>query len=328
MSHSSKRVIYAAAVANFVIAIFKFIGAALTGSSAMFSEGIHSLVDTGNQGLLLLGMKMSNKPPDKQHPFGYGREMYFWSFVVAIAIFGLGSGVALYEGGHKIFHPGTLSRDTFEMFGFEIGFQYIVLAILFGAMIVEGKSWWIAYQEFKEDAGEKGIFKGIRDAKDPVVAVVLVEDTAAMIGLFVAFVGVSCSYIYDNPLIDAWATVGIGLVLAVVSAFLAIECKSLLIGEAASEELIDGVTQIASALNEVKHVNEVITYHVGPQDVVVCMSLDFSNISADDVEAAVSLIEKQAKEKFSDITRMFVEAQNRTAHERDAVTEAQDFQDR
>jgi len=328
MSHSSKRVIYAAALANFVIAVFKFIGAALTGSSAMFSEGIHSLVDTGNQGLLLLGIKMSNKPPDKQHPFGYGREMYFWSFVVAIAIFGLGAGVALYEGIHKILQPVALSRDTFSAFGLTIGFQYVVLLILLGAMLVEGKSWLVAYKEFKKESGDLGFLAAIQDAKDPVVVVVLVEDTAAIVGLLIAFVGISCAYIFDNPLIDAWATIGIGTVLAVVSGFLAIECKSLLIGESASEDLTNGVERIAVELDIVEHVNEIITYHVGPQDVVVCMSLDFCKTSADEVEAAVSDIEKRVKEEYADISRVFIEAQSRQSHEIDAVAEAKEFRER
>jgi len=328
MSHSSKRVIYAAAIANFMIAVFKFVGAALTGSSAMFSEGVHSLVDTGNQGLLLLGLKKSNKPPDKKHPFGYGREMYFWSFVVAIAIFGLGAGVALWEGAHKILEPTPLSADTFSVFGFDVGFQYIVLAILFGAMLVEGRSWWIAYQEFKQDAGDNGFIQSIRDAKDPVVAVVLVEDTAAVIGLLIAFVGISCAYYFHNPLIDAYATVGIGFVLAVVSVFLAAECKSLLIGEAASQDVIDGVDAIATQFSSVEFTNEIITYHVGPQDIVVCMSLDFGAVSADEVEATVSAIEEQAKAEFEDISRIFIEAQRHSSHAADAKAEALEFSQR
>jgi len=328
MSHGSKKVIYAAAAANFAIAVSKFFGAWLTGSSAMFSEGIHSMIDTGNQGLLLIGMKKASKPADKKHPFGYGKEMYFWSFVVAILIFAGGSGMALYEGITHIIHPAVLNYNSFNLLGISIGFQYIVLVILFAGMLFEGKSWLIAYQEFRSENPNK-FWKGIVDAKNPTVVVILIEDTAAMAGLIVAFVGVGLAYYFNNPLLDALATVGIGIILAIVSAFLAVECKSLLIGEAASDEVVDGITEIASEIPGVNYINEIVTNHVGPDDVIVCMSLDFADhVTSNQIEAVVSQVEKEIKGKFEQVSRVYIEAQNYRSHRRDAELEAEELLDR
>jgi len=324
MSHSSKKVIYYAAVANFGIAIAKFGGAWLTGSAAMMSEGIHSLVDTSNQGLLLLGMKKASKPADAKHPSGYGRELYFYAFIVAILIFAVGAGVSLLEGVEALMHGKALLMGSVAFVGFNIGYQYIVLGILFFGMLLEGKSWLVAYQEFTGSLPNGvGVWKGLTDVKDPTVAVILVEDTAAMLGLFVAFIGVGAAYYFNNSLLDAGATIIIGVILASVSMFLAYECKSLLIGEAASPEVQKSIADIISEMPGVIKANEVITEHIGPKEVRVLISLDFKDsTSSTQIEAISSRLEKQIKKKHVDVTRVFVEAQSSYSHARDAETEA------
>ena len=177
----SKKVIYAALAGNGLIAITKFFAASVTGSSAMLSEAIHSVVDTGNQGLLLYGIKRSKRPPDAAHPFGYGSEIYFWSFVVAILIFGLGAGISFYEGMQKLMNPHPISDPYIN---------YIVLAL---AMVFEAGSWWIAYKEFGKVRGNFGLFEAVRRSKDPTIFTVLFEDTAAMLGLFAALIGIAAS---------------------------------------------------------------------------------------------------------------------------------------
>lgn len=322
-SHASKKVIYYAAAANFGIAVAKFFGAWLTGSSAMLSEGIHSMVDTGNQGLLLLGLKKASKPADDTHPSGYGREMYFYSFIVAILIFGAGAGVSFYEGIIHLFHPAELSYDSVAILGFDIGYQYIVLGILFLGMLLEGKSWLVALQEFRETLDGKTFWRGLVDAKDPTIVVILVEDTAAMLGLFVAFVGVSLAYYYNNPMIDALATVLIGVILAAVSTFLALECKSLLIGEAADPKVQKSIVDIINGFPGIIKTNEIITEHIGPREVRVLISLDFGdNVKSTQLEAVVSGLENKIKDAHHEVTRVFVEAQNWRSHERDAKEEA------
>lgn len=304
-SASSKKVIYAALVANGVISCAKFAASIYTGSSAMLSEAIHSLVDTGNQGLLLYGGKRAARPADAQHPFGYGMELYFWSFVVAILIFAGGAGVSLYEGIEKIQHPTPVSN---------VYVNYIVLGL---ALVFEAFAWMVAYREFRRTDEGRGFFTAVRRSKDPTIFTVLFEDTAAVLGLLIAFVGVYLSDAWNMPILDGVASVGIGIVLALTAMLLAFECKGLLIGEAALPSVVQGVKTIIAADRRIKQTNEVLTLHFGPVDVLLNISLDFvDDIDANDVERAISELEANIKGQFPEITRVFIEAQSRAGHQR------------
>ncbi|NOZ66681.1 MAG: cation transporter [Alphaproteobacteria bacterium] len=299
-SHASKKVIYAALVGNFLIALTKSAAAAYTNSSAMLSEAIHSIVDCGNQGLLLYGIKKARKPADKAHPFGYGMELYFWTFVVAILIFAVGAGVSLYEGIIKVISPHPVT---------DIYINYIVLGI---AVIFEAGAWSIAFKEFRASQSEPGIIRSVLRSKDPTILTVLFEDTAALLGLLVAFIGLMIGDIFNIPEFDGAASIVIGLILASTAILLAYESKGLLLGEAASETVINTIEEIASAKDEITGINETLTMHMGPQDVLLNLSLDFKDdITAADVERAVSEMEREIKSRLPEIKRIFIEAQGK-----------------
>lgn len=302
-THGTNRVIYAALAGNSLIAITKFAAATYTGSSAMLSEAIHSLVDTGNQCLLLIGIRRSKRPADDNHPFGYGMEVYFWAFVVAIMIFGVGAGVSLYEGYQKI-------RDPHEITNPMVNYAVLGLAIVF-----EAGAWWVAYREFEKTRGRRGLIDAVRRSKDPTVFTVLFEDSAAMLGLVVALIGISAAQYTGIPEFDGYASVGIGLILAGTAAMLAYETKGLIIGEAASRELITGVRKIAMSANGVRRINELRTMHLGPNDVLVAISLDFADsMPAGEVEQTISKLEVDIKTQFSDVRRVFAEIQSAAGH--------------
>lgn len=299
----SKTVIYAALVGNGLIAITKFIAASLTGSSAMLSEAIHSVVDTGNQGLLLYGIKRSKRPPDAAHPFGYGSEIYFWSFVVAILIFGLGAGISFYEGFQKLLNPHPISSPHIN---------YIVLAL---AMVFESVAWWIAYKEFGKVRGNFGIFEAVQRSKDPTIFTVLFEDTAAMLGLVAALIGVFCADKFGIMWADGAASISIGVILSGTAALLAYETKGLLIGEAASESVQKGVRGIVGRTQDVRHINELRTMHMAPNDILLALSLDFhENLTSGRVEETIFRLEKDIKARFPDIKRLFIEVQSMEDH--------------
>ncbi|GJL78997.1 MAG: cation transporter [Nitrospinaceae bacterium] len=304
---SSKKAIYAAMAGNSLIAVTKFFAAATTGSSAMFSEAIHSVVDTGNQVLLLYGIKQSARPADRSHPFGYGSELYFWTFVVAILIFGLGSGISIYEGVSKIQAPHPITNPTIN---------YIVLGF---AIIFEGAAWYVAFKEFQKSKGSLGLITAVRRSKDPTIFTVLFEDTAALLGLLVAMVGIYLSYTLNLPVLDGVASILIGVILATTAALLAYECKGLLTGEAASEEVVSRIKWIIAENQTVLHVNEVLTLHLGPHDILLNVSLDFKDgLTSSQVEEAISNFESRIKGEFPEITRVFIEAQSWRAHQADA----------
>lgn len=297
-AHGSKKVIFAALAGNSLIAITKFAAAAYTGSAAMLSEGIHSLVDTGNQGLLLLGMKRAEKPADDKHPFGYGSEIYFWAFVVAIMIFAVGAGISLYEGIQKILNPHPVESAIIA---------YVVLGL---AIIFEGWAWLIAFKEFQKTKGTRPIITAIRDSKDPTVFTVLFEDTAAILGLIVAFIGIYGAQNFGIPWLDGAASVVIGLILAGTAFLLALETKGLLIGESASDELVASVRKILLAPVAVRSVNEIRTLHLGPNDVLLAASLDFENaLTAGAVEEVIFSLEDTIKRSQPLIGRVFLEVQ-------------------
>ncbi len=223
----SKNSIYGALIANATIAVIKFIAASFSGSSSMLSEGIHSMVDTSNELFLLLGIHASKKPPDKQHPFGHGQELYFWSLIVSILIFGLGGGMSLYEGVNHILHPHVMENAFWN---------YIVLA---SAFVFEGISFYIAIRDFTKEPGNTGNFwKKLTSSKDPGFFIVIYEDAADLAGLLIAFAGVVLSDYFNNPLIDGIASAMIGLVLIVIAILMIVESHNLLIGESAGMELV------------------------------------------------------------------------------------------
>jgi len=300
MKSSSRKVIYAALIGNSLIAVTKFFAALMTGSSAMLSEGIHSVVDTGNQVLLLYGLKRSERPADKNFPFGHGKEVYFWSFVVAILIFAVGAGISIYEGIHHILNPSPIKRP--EM-------NYIVIAL---AMVFEGAAWYFAFRAFRQTKGRRGYIEAVRRGKDPSIFVVLFEDSAAMLGLAVAFIGIWLSQLTGDPNFDGLASIIIGLILGGTAIWLAYETKSLLIGESADEEVVLGVRELAKSFKVIEYVNEVLTMHMGPSFILVNLSVDFNdNISAKEVEETIALLDKTIKEKFPRVKRIFVEAEAR-----------------
>lgn len=299
----SLKVIIAALIGNSLIAAAKFFAAIYTGSSAMFSEAIHSLVDTGNQGLLLFGIHRAKRPADAKHPFGYGGEIYFWSFIVAILIFAVGAGFSFYEGWHKLRHPEPLS---------DVYINYIVLGL---SITFEAVVWWFAFKEFNKQRGKLPYYAAVRASKDPRVFTVLFEDTAAMLGLSAALIGVAATHLGGIAWADGAASMVIGLILALAAGVLAYECKGLLIGESARPEVVEAIKHTMQKLSDKATVNEVLTMHFGPEDVLVTISLDFQNhLSAQEVEQHVTALEKEIKTRFPIIRRVFIEAQGREGH--------------
>jgi cation diffusion facilitator family transporter len=307
-THGSKTVIYAALGGNALIAVTKFGAAWFTGSSAMLSEGVHSLVDTGNQLLLLFGMKQAAKPATPEHPFGYGLRLYFWAFVVAILIFGLGAGLSIYEGIAKIREPHAMTNAWVN---------YLVLSL---GLVFEGGVWIVAFRAFRKEKGDGSWLQAVRASKDPTVFTVLFEDSAAMLGLLAALGGIFLSQALAMPVLDGVASVIIGLILASTAAFLAFECQSLLTGEGVAPATRASIKAIASGSTGIDRVNELLTMHFGPNDVLVALSLDFDDLmSASEVEATVSTIERSVKASHPEVTRVFIEAQSFEAHRRAAM---------
>ncbi len=302
---SSRKVVYAALIGNLLIAITKFVAAAWTGSSAMLSEGVHSLVDTGNEVLLLYGMHRSQRPPDPTHPLGYGRELYFWTFIVALLVFALGAGVSLYEGIIHIRHPEAVENPMVN---------YVVLGLSF---LFEGGSWWIALKEFRRAKGPVGYFKAIRESKDPTTFTVLFEDSAALAGLLIAFAGVAAAQAFGMPELDGLASIGISVVLAVTALVLARETKGLLIGEAAHRGLQSAILEIAQADPAVERANGVLTVHLAPQQVVAALSAEFADeLTANEIESCVTRIETQIKTAHPEITTLFIKPQSAGTYRR------------
>lgn len=298
MASGSRKVIFAALIGNAFIAVTKFIAAAITGSSAMLSEGIHSLVDTGNQILLLYGLKRAAKPADENFPFGHGKEIYFWSFVVAILIFALGGGISIYEGIQHLFHPVALKNPMIN---------YIVLSL---AMIFEGIAWFYALREFSRTKGKWGYIEAIRRTKDPSVFVVLFEDSAAMLGLLVAFVGIALTQYTGILYFDGAASIMIGLILLGTSVWLAYETKGLLIGESANRHVVKGIRAILQASPVIEQVNEVLTMHMGPDFILANLSVDFKNsLTTGQIESTIAEIDRAIKEQYPLIKRIFIEAE-------------------
>jgi cation diffusion facilitator family transporter len=299
MASGSKKVILAALVGNTLIAITKFVAASITGSSAMFSEGIHSLVDTGNQGLLLYGMKASKKPADERFPYGHGKEIYFWSFVVAILIFAVGAGISIYEGIHHIQHPEEITSPYIN---------YIVLTL---AMLFEGGALYIAVKEFGKVKGTMRTIEAVQKGKDPTFFVVLFEDSAAMAGLVIALIGVALTQITGQLFWDGLASILIGCILAATALWLAIETKSLLIGEGAPKATVENIKALANAHPGIHKINEVLTLHMGPDFILANISIEFrDSCTIGDVEKTIHTLTQEIKEAHPRIKRVFIEAED------------------
>jgi cation diffusion facilitator family transporter len=298
MTGESKVAIFAAMAANLAIAMTKFIAAFISGSSAMLSEGIHSLVDTGNGALLLLGFRRSQKPADAQHPFGHGKELYFWSLIVAILIFALGGGMSVYEGVIHIVHPHK-SDPTWN---------YVVLVIAF---VFEGVSSFLAFKAFRKELRGRAFFKAIRASKDPTSFTVLFEDTAAMLGLIVAFLGIWLSHLLDNPYLDGVASIVIGAILASVATLLVYETRGLLIGESVDPQTLDGICAIARTDDAVEDVRKALTMHFGPAEVLLTLDIGFKQaLSAQDVADAINRIEAKVRKAHPEIRHIYIEAKS------------------
>lgn len=297
-ANASTKVIFAALIGNTAISITKFFAAFTTGSSAMMSEGIHSLVDTGNQLLLLYGMKQAKKPADEAFPFGHGKEIYFWSFVVAILIFAVGSGVSIYEGILHVLHPVQIENVTVN---------YIVLSL---ALLFEGGAWFFAFKEFGKVKGKRSYIDAVKHGKDPSMFVVLFEDSAAMLGLLIAILGIWLTQVTGIAIFDGIASILIGLILGGTAIWLAIETKGLLIGEGANKNVVASIRQIAESFDEVENVNELLTMHMGPDFILVNISIRFKRGQLTrEIEAIIQEIDCAIKAKHNMVQRVFVEAE-------------------
>jgi len=299
----SKTAVYAAIAGNAVIAASKFVAAAVTGSSAMLSEGIHSVVDTGNGALLLLGLRRSRLPADDLHPFGHGKELYFWSLIVAVLIFGVGGGVSAYEGVLHLRHPQPIEHPVWS---------YGVLAI---AAVFEGASFAFALRAFRRVQGERGVWEAIHRSNDPSTFTVLFEDAAALLGILAAFVGVYVGHRYRAPWADGVASLTIGMLLASVAVVLAYESKELLVGEGADPELVARIRRLVLEDPAVREVSRILTMHLGPHTLLVAMDVRFDT-EAPAIAGATARLERAIRDAQPDVGPIFIEARDLRAVER------------
>jgi cation diffusion facilitator family transporter len=297
-AQGSKKTVYVALAGNLLIAAAKFGAAGFTGSSAMLSEGVHSLVDCGNEVLLLYGMRRAARPADLEHQFGHGREVYFWSFVVALLFFALGAGVSFYEGVQHLLRPEEIRNFP------------VTYAVLLVSMLCEGVSLRVAVKEFAKQKGDVGYLEAIRRSKNPTTFTVLLEDSAALSGLSVAFIGILGAQLLGLPELDGVASIGISMVLGIMATFLAIETKGLLLGEQASPLLEAAILRVAAADPAVQTANGVFTVHVGPDQIVAELSVAFEReADAAAIEQAVERIETAIRTEHPEIAMLFVKPQ-------------------
>jgi cation diffusion facilitator family transporter len=300
MASSSQRAIYAALLANCLIAALKFAAALFTGSSAMLSEGIHSVVDTGNEVLLLYGLRQARLPADEKFPFGHGKEIYFWSFAVALLIFAAGAGSSIFKGISQLVSP-IPTKDLY--------LNYFVIAL---AGAFEGGSWYVGLREFNKTKGRWGYAQAVHRGKDSSILVVLFEDSAALLSLVAAFLGIFLSHLTGRTCYDGAASIVIGLILTGTALLLASETKDLLMGESANSEVEQGIRAIAAGFKEISHVNEIVTLQMGPDFILALISVDFVDpILADEIEATVDRLDGAIKNSYPLVRRVFVEAEAR-----------------
>jgi cation diffusion facilitator family transporter len=298
----SKIAVFAAIAANLIIAIIKFIAAALSGSSAMIAEGIHSLVDTGNGLLVLLGMKRAQQPADESHPFGYGKSLYFWTNIVAISIFGIGGGMSLYEGISHIRHvaPGGEMGDPTA--------AYIVLAI---SLLVEGGSFTVAIRQFLHAKGDVGAWQYIKRSKDPSLYTIVFEDSAAMLGLVFAFLGIFLGHLFNNPYLDGLASIAIGLLLMSVAWILASRTSGLLVGEGVNPDQLADIRRRVESDPAVQRAGDILTMYMGPHDLLVNMGVCFiAGTTAEDMHESIRRIEADLRSAYPETNRVYIEAES------------------
>lgn len=301
-ARTSRRVVYAAISANIAIAVTKFAAAAASGSAAMLSEAIHSLVDTGNELLLLHGLRRSLRPPDASHPFGYGKELYFWSLIVAVLLFGIGGGMALYDGIHSLQQPRLPESP---------GWDYLVLAV---AAVFEGFSFAVATRELLRRRGPRDFWLRLHRSKDPSVYSVFFEDLAALLGLLAAFLGIYLGELLHAPALDAAGSIVVGAILCTVAIILIYETGGLLIGEGSSPEVVAGICHIALGDPVVRAASNPLTMQLGPNDLLVNLEVELApNTSAEEYVNAVARIENAIRARYPTATRIFIEARRPTA---------------
>lgn len=300
---SSKIVVYGAIVANLAIAVSKFVAAFFTGSAAMMSEGIHSLVDSGNGMLILFGMSRSARPADAKHPFGYSKEIYFWTVIVAVLIFAVGGGMSLYKGYQYLQNPAPLTDPTWN---------YWVLGL---AIVFEGVACTLAYREFRKTQGDFGFWQALRRSKDPAVFAILLEDLAALVGLAIALAGIYFGHLLNNLYFDGGASMLIGLLLVGMAVFMLGEAKGLLVGEGADETVLRGLEALARQDAAVERLRPPLTMYLGPTDAVLALDISFRDqLTAVEVEKAVERLQTAIKAKYPDFKRIFIEASALTNH--------------
>ena len=307
---ASRNAVWAALIGNVLVAVTKAGAAAFTGSSAMLSEAVHSFVDTVNELLLLYGMRVAKKKADRDHPAGYGRELYFWSFIVALLVFALGAGVSIFQGVQRVRHPQQMEHAIVNE---------VVLAASF---LFEGWSWVVSLRQFNKAKGQLGYYEAFVKSKDPPLFMVLFEDSAALIGIVIAAAGTVLAAHFDMPLADGISSILIGLVLACTSTLLARESKSLLIGERADTRLIKSILDIANAACGTSHANGVLTIQMAPDQIMAAMSFEFDDaLTAPQIEEMIADIERRIHEAHPEVTSLFIKPQNpqqysRTVRER------------
>ncbi len=299
MAKSGSVAVWAALAGNVAVAVAKFGAAALTGSAAMLSEAVHSLVDSVNEMLLLYGIARSARPADRSHPLGYGRELYFWSFVVALLIFALGAGVSVYEGISRVLTPQPIERPR------------IIYAVLALSLVFEGASWWVGMRAFASAKGRLGWWQAFRRSKDPPAFIVVFEDTAALAGILAAAAGTTAALYTGDARWDGAASLVIAAILAGVAVLLAQESKELLIGERADPRLSDAILRTAATIPGVCSANSIITVQIAPHSIIATLSLDFQDaLRAPDIERAVVELENRLRSAHPEVTALFVKPQS------------------
>lgn len=305
MADATGKVIFAGLAANLLVAVSKYVAAFITGSSSMLSEAVHSTADCMNQVLLFYGMRRARAGPTPEHPLGTGREIYFWSFIVALLIFSVGAGVSMYEGVHHILHPREI--ESFLV-------SYVVLGV---AIVVEGFSWSVAFKEFRRRKGSRGWLQAAEETKDPRTLMMFSEDSAALLGLVIALIGTAAAQWTGDPVWDGAASIAIGVLLAIVAMFLARENKKLLIGESARPSLIAAVETAARDEDAVEELNGVIAFQLSPEEVVVVLSVHFTpTMRSAEVEAAIERLEARIRGEHREVVMLVVKPQTREAYER------------
>lgn len=302
-SEAGTKTIFAAAGANVGIAAAKFVAGSISGSSAMISEAVHSIVDTGNEALLYVGLRASKRPPDDLHPFGHGRDLYFFTLLVAMMIFAGGGGAAIYEGAQRLMYPEKLRSPLAN---------FIVLGI---AMVLEGASFTIAAREFEKNRPPNvDRLTAFRASKDPSVFAVMYEDGAALLGLTVAFIGTALDTVFDASIFDAIASLTIGAILVVVAILLTVEARGLLVGERATRGVIRQVRTLAASDPAIDEILAVLTMQLAPREVLLILTVRFRRgLSLGELGGALDRVDRKIREEAPDVTRVFIDIEDLAA---------------